>query len=275
MGMFSVRCLGCDTDLREGEYVIMDGHRQIYDGYGGTAKDIDRPGPCWHVFCYDRIPFSERRTEDSPYAQNQGFGYDRLQYLEAYDEDRKVKYFPMLEILLQKRSKGEGLAASETHNLYLIDNKGRMRLRDERVWALRRNRLEDRIFEKLITINAPYGSRDYRFVQDLLIDAIYDKAGPDPTEAARRFLWDDHAFLAMYNRLRFLFRQRGIEDGEDLWLSLYVFGEQYTTEGKRIQGQVFESRRITHKEMESVHDHYLRPTDLLKHWRLDESKGYD
>ena len=94
MGMFSWKCKGCGHELIQGEDVRLNGSRQIYDGYGGTAADSENYEPsAWHNRCYKRASKDERLDESpSASAPDQGFGQMKLEFVEGYDETKPIKY---------------------------------------------------------------------------------------------------------------------------------------------------------------------------------------
>lgn len=91
MGMFSWKCKGCGHELIQGEDVRLDGTRQEYDGYGGTAARIENYDPsAWHNRCYLKdCVVDDARSESAP---NQGFGPKKLEFLEGYDEAKPTTY---------------------------------------------------------------------------------------------------------------------------------------------------------------------------------------
>lgn len=92
MGMHSWVCKGCKLELNSGEYIRLDGHKQVYDGYGGgRSYGDDLAG--WHQYCYSKATVEQKLDEEpSESAPNQGMGEARLQFKEGYDENAETKY---------------------------------------------------------------------------------------------------------------------------------------------------------------------------------------
>lgn len=97
MGMFSWKCKGCGHELKEGEYVRLNGCTGIYDGYGGAggfeySGSYKEPSG-WHVRCYKNATIEQRLNDDpSQHAPNQGFGFAALENLKDYDPDAKTTF---------------------------------------------------------------------------------------------------------------------------------------------------------------------------------------
>jgi hypothetical protein len=99
MGMFSWKCKGCGHELKEGEYVRLNGCVGEYDGYGragGFSYDDEEPS-CWHVRCYKNASDQEK-LDDSPsrYAPNQGFGCACLENKKNYEPEAKTTFQPVI-----------------------------------------------------------------------------------------------------------------------------------------------------------------------------------
>lgn len=92
MGMYSWVCKGCGHELVQGETVRLNGSRQEYDGYGGSAGGDHDPS-AWHNRCYLKAS-PEARLDESPsrHASNQGFGPAKLEFRPGYTEDAPVEY---------------------------------------------------------------------------------------------------------------------------------------------------------------------------------------
>jgi hypothetical protein len=95
MGMFSWVCKGCKEELAEGEYVRLDGRKQEYNGYGGSAAADGLYDPvAWHVLCYNKASVDQKLDETpSRPAPNQGFGRAKLKFREHYEENAPTKYY--------------------------------------------------------------------------------------------------------------------------------------------------------------------------------------
>jgi hypothetical protein len=92
MGMHSWLCRGCGEELNEGEYGRLDGHKQVYDGYGG-GRDYGDDIVVWHQYCYSKASVEQKLDETpSDHAPNQGMGYSHLKFLKGYDETASTKY---------------------------------------------------------------------------------------------------------------------------------------------------------------------------------------
>ena len=260
--MFSFRCLGCDTDLREGELVRIDGQRQVYDGYGGSAADPGQPGPCWHEFCYLRIPFAEKRDDDSPPCREQGFGYNRIQFLPGYDEDAPMTYFAFMDVMVQNRTQGEH---SKLAQLYLVNNPrdpdGRTILRCQKSWERKREKAGERIGQ---ICNPDF---DKLYEDEKLMDrwcwyhAILCNAevGDSPEDSVRNTLWASSAFRDLMRATRKMWKNRDAEDSPwGAYRQIHVFGRNYTKDAKELVGEIYESRRIQH------------PADHLGHGMTDD-----
>lgn len=94
MGFFSWCCKGCDDELTMGEYVRLDGRKQVYDGYGGSAAQADYYDPvAWHQRCYNKAT-TEQKLDETPSksADNQGMGFPKLVNMQGYDETAKTVF---------------------------------------------------------------------------------------------------------------------------------------------------------------------------------------
>ena len=97
MGMFSFVCKGCGHELKEGEYVRLNGCVGTYDGYGG-AGGFDYSGSykepsAWHIRCYNNASNEDKLNDDpSEHASNQGFGAACLENREHYDPEAKTVF---------------------------------------------------------------------------------------------------------------------------------------------------------------------------------------
>ena len=92
MGMFSWLCKGCGHELNKGEWVKVDGRRQVYDGYGGSAAEYG-DAIAWHCRCYDLAPVEEKLAETmSPSAPDQGMGFAKLEFMQGYDPSAPTTY---------------------------------------------------------------------------------------------------------------------------------------------------------------------------------------
>jgi hypothetical protein len=78
--------------------VRLDGTKQTYDGYGGSASRADNFEPvAWHQYCYKNATVEQKLDETpSKSAPNQGFGFDKLKYKEHYDEAAETKYYSII-----------------------------------------------------------------------------------------------------------------------------------------------------------------------------------
>lgn len=97
MGMFSFVCKGCGHELKQGEYVRLNGSVGTYDGYG-RAGGFEYSGSyqapsCWHMRCYNNATVEQKLNDDpSQHAPNQGFGAACLENLEHYDPEAKTVF---------------------------------------------------------------------------------------------------------------------------------------------------------------------------------------
>ena len=94
MGMFSWCCKGCGGELVMGEYVRLNGQKQDYDGYGGSATGMDEYDPAaWHERCYQKADSASKLDETpSKHAPDQGFGPAKLEFRRNYNPDKLTKY---------------------------------------------------------------------------------------------------------------------------------------------------------------------------------------
>lgn len=97
MGMYSWCCKGCGHELKEGEYVRLNGCVGEYDGYGNAGgfsynSDCDGHMPSgWHVRCYNNATVEQKLDNSgSNHAPNQGFGLAALENKKGYSPDAET-----------------------------------------------------------------------------------------------------------------------------------------------------------------------------------------
>jgi len=246
--MFSFRCLGCDDDLRMDELVRMNGHIQIYDGYGGSVRDYDRPGPCWHEWCYQQMPFSEKNTQDSPYARNQGFGYPRLRYLDEYDEDKPVTYYPVYTASLSSTNK-EGEKAFKDAEIYLVGTTPHMaRLRCDRAWNKREKKVMERIYEDLRIDDVDFRSRLYERLVSYAYTIKDHEMGMNPCKGTIYFNDPLKAFRDMMLRTATMWKTRDAAEKDRGYRQISIFGIQPRDDKRDLHGLVYESDILDGKD---------------------------
>lgn len=98
MGMFSYNCKGCGHELVTHEDVRLNGMRQLYDGYGGSASNAECYDPvAWHQRCYEHATDKQKLDETpSKHARNQGFGPSKLEFRRDYNPAAETKYYPVV-----------------------------------------------------------------------------------------------------------------------------------------------------------------------------------
>jgi hypothetical protein len=121
MGMFSWVCKGCGEDLKMDELVRIAGVKGTYDGYG-RVDDAEFGGmgsfPCWHQYCYDKASDKQKLDETpSASAENQGFGYPYLKYMEPHEVTGYALLAERLE-LHERKGEDKPTAHIFTHHEY-------------------------------------------------------------------------------------------------------------------------------------------------------------
>lgn len=120
MGMFSWCCKGCGHELKEDEYVRMNGCKGVYDGYGRNTggfdyHEADSEPACWHELCYQQATPELKLDETaSRHARNQGFGHAALEFLRGYDPKAVYKYSIYIEIYYDNPD------SFEQHRCYIV-----------------------------------------------------------------------------------------------------------------------------------------------------------
>lgn len=134
MGMFSWCCKGCGHELKEGEYVRMNGCKGEYDGYGGNTGGFDfesssEEPACWHEACYQKATPKQKLDEtSSPSAPEQGFGYPALAFQRGYVPDAPTKFIAFFDVSYydkQDESKYQGF------KYYLVKTENGYELQDQ------------------------------------------------------------------------------------------------------------------------------------------------
>lgn len=103
MGMFSFICKGCNHEIKQGEYVRLNGCIGTYDGYGRAGgyqySDSNKEPSAWHNRCYNKAPDQQKLNEEpSKHAPNQGFGIACLENQENYEPEAKTIYQPIIYV---------------------------------------------------------------------------------------------------------------------------------------------------------------------------------
>jgi hypothetical protein len=104
MGMFSWLCNECQNELIQGEHVRLaeyippyNEHARLklmtYDGYGcGFTEEVI----AYHDRCWNRS--KERSMRSSSWAPNQGFGWEKLEFLEGFKDEVPFKCYVLMNV---------------------------------------------------------------------------------------------------------------------------------------------------------------------------------
>ena len=174
MGMFSWECKGCKHELKEGEYVRLNGSIGTYDGYGRAggfeySGSYEEPS-AWHVRCYNNASVEDRLSDEpSEHAPNQGFGFAALENLKGYDPNAETKFIAVIYVIYVDHYDGEaekttkqqwyvvnGVLADEHHYEALYEAANGEGGITEEMWKSRPSKVEDHIGMKRPSSNSEY-----------------------------------------------------------------------------------------------------------------------